>query len=56
MRKPNYLLLFTIFILAAFVPLSILLQIELNDVRIKAIQKGYAEIVDGKFVWNDEIF
>ena len=56
MKKTNYLSLFTIFILASFVPFSILLQIELNDVRIKAIQKGYAEMVDGKFVWNDEIF
>jgi hypothetical protein len=55
MSKPNYFLYFIISVLAIFVPISALLKLELNNIRSKAVKSGYAQVIDGRFVWNDNI-
>jgi hypothetical protein len=56
MKKPNYFIYFIISILAIFVPVSGLQKMELDAIKSKAIKSGYAQVIDGKFTWNDEIF
>jgi hypothetical protein len=55
MKKPNYLLYFTISLLGVFVCLSFIQKFELNKLHSEAIQGGYAEMVDNEFVWKHNI-
>jgi hypothetical protein len=55
MKKPNYLLYFVVSLLGISICVSMLQKFELDSVKGKAIDKEYAEVIDGKFHWKSDI-